>query len=283
MQGKVALITGATSGIGRETARALVAKGFRLYVLCRNPEKGQALCAEVGGDVRLLLGDMASLADVRAVAERFLSLEPRLDLLVNNAGQINSERRLSQDGIELTFAVNHLAPFLLTALLLPRLLATPGARIVNVASLAHGFATSGIDLEDYNWAHKRFLPLVVYGHSKLANILFTRELARRLKGTGVTANCLHPGVVGTEFGMNTGWFGRFVANMVRPFVLDSEQGARTTVYLATSPEVEGVSGEYYVDCKPATPLLWALDDQAAAGLWCLSEQLVGLHARQAVA
>lgn len=283
MAKKVAFITGATSGIGRETARALVAAGFRLYVLCRNPEKGEALKNWLGGDVHLLVGDMASLADVRAAAAAFSEAETRLDLLVNNAGQINSERNLTEDGFEETFAVNHLAPFLLTHLLLPRLLSTPDARIVNVASMAHSFATSGIDLKDYNWRHKPFRPFVVYGHSKLANILFTRELARRLEGTGVTANCLHPGVVGTEFGLNTGWFGRMLSAMVKPFVLNAEQGARTSIYLATSPEVAGVSGQYFSDCKPATPMLWALDDDKAKALWTLSEQLTGVAGSSEVA
>lgn len=286
MQGKTVVVTGGNSGIGFETAAALCEMGARVLVTARNADKGRAALGRIatraesagkGGGAQLVVFDLADLASVRRGAEEILEQAPRLHVLVNNAGLVLSERAETADGLEATFAINHLGPFLLTNLLLDRIRASVPARIVNVASTAHGSARKGIPFDDLQ-STRRYRTMRVYGQSKLANILFTLELARRLDGTGVTANSLHPGTVRTGYGGDGDAKGllAFGIRMSAPFFLSPAQGARTSVYLASSPEVDGVSGKYFVKCKAVEPKRWARDHEAARRLWQVSEELVGL-------
>jgi NAD(P)-dependent dehydrogenase (short-subunit alcohol dehydrogenase family) len=285
MQGKTVVVTGGNSGIGLETAQALAGMGARVILTARNADKGRAAVARIGErlegqpQVQLVVFDLADLSSVRRGAEEILQQAPRLDVLVNNAGVVLSERRVTVDGYEATFATNHLGPFLLTNLLLDRLRASAPSRIVNVASTAHKAARKGIPFDDLQ-STGRYSGMRVYGESKLANILFTLELTRRLAGSGVTANSLHPGTVRTGYGADGDARG-FLAlglKISQPFFLSPEKGARTSIYLASSPEVEGVTGQYYVKCKAAKPSRPAQDAQAAQRLWRVSEELVGLAA-----
>ncbi len=278
MRGKVCLITGATSGIGKASARALAQQGASLVLVARNQNKAtqlqQLIAAESGNAaVDLIIGDLASLADVRRIAQQFIDLGKPLHVLLNNAGVTNTKRVLTVDGYEEMFAVNHLAHFLLTQLLLDRLKGNFPARIVNVASAAHAFCSSGINFEDINFA-KGFGTVKVYGHSKLANILFTHQLAKRLEGSNVTANCCHPGVVATGLATNNGMLSRLTLALLKPFLRSPEQGAATLIYLSISAAVLG-SGGYYVDCKPARVKPWAESDAAAEWLWEISLEMVG--------
>ena len=276
LAGKNCAITGPTSGVGRATALTLAERGAQLLLLCRSPEKGETLARAVrerGAQAQVVPVNLSSLQSVAQAAEQVRAHAPRLDVLINNAGLVNSARRETVDGLEEMFAVNHLAHFLLTLRLLPALQAAAGARIVHVASDAHNFVR-GFDFEDYNWQRRRYRTFSAYGHSKLANILFNRELARRLTGTAVFSNALHPGAVATGIGSNNGGFGRLAMWLLRPFFLTPEQGASTSVYLAGDPGAGAFNGEYFVRCKPAQPKPWACDDAAAARLWTLSEQLL---------
>ena len=283
MQGKTVVVTGGNSGIGFETASALAGMGARVVVTARNADKGRAALAaiaqRVGGEaqVQLVVFDLADLSSVRRGAAEVLEQAPRLDVLVNNAGLVLSERSETVDGFEATFATNHLGPFLLTNLLLDRIRASSPARIVNVASTAHSAARKGIPFDDLQ-SEKKYATMRVYGQSKLANILFTQELARRLEGTGVTANSLHPGTVRTGYGGDGDARGllAFGIKISSPFFLSPAKGARTSVYLASDPAVAGVSGEYFVKCKARQPKPWARDQEAARRLWQVSEELVGL-------
>ncbi|RRR70471.1 MAG: SDR family oxidoreductase [Candidatus Viridilinea halotolerans] len=277
MNGKVCLITGATSGIGQVTALELARMGATVVLLVRNRQRGEAvqqsITAQTGNaNVEVLVADFTALESVRAAAEQFLSRYQRLDVLVNNAGLYVSTRQLSADGCELTFAVNHLAPFLLTNLLLECMQASGAARIVNVSSGAHMAGSNKFnDLR----AERGYNAFRAYADSKLANVLFTYELARRLEGQDVTANCLHPGAVRTNFGAGaTGIFGVFF-NLARPFMLSPEQGAQTSIYLASSPEVAGISGKYFSNCRAQTSSPNSYDHTAQSRLWSLSEQLCG--------
>jgi NAD(P)-dependent dehydrogenase (short-subunit alcohol dehydrogenase family) len=284
MTGKTVVVTGGNSGIGYETAAALGAAGARVLVTARNADKGRAALADLvtrldgSGQVQLVVFDLADLASVRRGAEEILELAPRLDVLVNNAGLVLSERSETVDGFEATFATNHLGPFLLTNLLLERLRSSAPARVVNVASSAHYTARSGMPFDDLQNTKARYRGMRVYGQSKLANILFTVELARRLAGSGVTANALHPGTVRTGYGADGDARGllAFGIKISQRFFLSPAQGARTSVYLASSPEVEGVSGKYFVKCTETQPRKWAQDPDAAKRLWQVSEELVGL-------
>lgn len=282
--GRTCVITGATSGIGKATARGLQALGARLVLVCRDRAKGEATAEEVareagGRTPEVVRADLASQAEVRRAAGELLARLPQIHVLVNNAGVVNLRRELSPDGIEMTWAVNHLAYFLLTGLLLERIVASPRARIVSVASDAHRFAPrGGIRFDDPGF-ERGYRAMRVYGHSKLANILMTRELARRLAGTGATANCLHPGAVSTGLGTNNGWLAKLVVPAIRPFLRTPERGAATSVFLASSPAVEGVSGRYYRDCREARVSEAARDDAAARRLWQLSAEAVGLPDR----
>ena len=285
MTGKRVLVTGANTGIGKWTAIGLAERGAAVVIHSRNPEKGRAAQDEIrrqsgSADVDLLLADFSSLAEVRRLAAEVVERYPRLDVLVNNAGLISGRRAESADGYELTFAVNHLAPFLLTTLLLDRIVASAPARIVTVSSRAH--LRSAIDFDDLDLRHG-YQAMEAYSRSKLANVLFTRELARRLEGTGVTANCLHPGVVRSDFGssgdlggmMGAGWA------VMQPFLLSPKQGADTSIHLATSPDVAGISGEYFDRRRVARTSTRARDMAAAAELWRVSAERVGL-AREVV-
>jgi NAD(P)-dependent dehydrogenase (short-subunit alcohol dehydrogenase family) len=282
MDGKTVVITGGNSGIGKAAAVALAGAGARVVVTARSRPRGESAVVDIaaasGSDaVELSVFDLADLASVRTGAADLLERCERIDVLLNNAGLILSDRTLSADGYESTFAINHLGPFLLTELLLDRLRASAPSRIVNVASTAHNFARRGMVFDDL-MAERSYKPMEVYGRSKLANILFTTELAKRLAGSGVTANSLHPGSVATGYardGDTTGfmaWGVKVYAHL--PISLSPEQGARTSVYLCSSPEVEGVTGKYFAKCKEKTPSANARDEEAASRLWEVSEDLV---------
>jgi NAD(P)-dependent dehydrogenase (short-subunit alcohol dehydrogenase family) len=283
MEGKTVVVTGGNSGIGYETAAALASMGARVLITARNADKGRAAVAaltqrsEGKGHVQLVVFDLADLASVRRGAAEILEQTPTLDVLVNNAGLVLTERAETVDGFEATFAINHLGPFLLTNLLLERMTASTPARVVNVASTAHTAARKGIPFDDLQ-STRSYRGMRVYGASKLANILFTLELSRRFDGRMLTANSLHPGTVRTGYGGDgdTRGFLAFGIKIASPFFLSPAKGARTSVYLASSPEVEGVSGEYFVKCKPRKPRRWAQDPEAAQRLWQVSEKLVGL-------
>jgi len=281
MTGQTVVVTGGNSGIGFETAAALAAMGARVLVTARNADRGRAAVAGIadrtpGAQVQLVVFDLADLSSVRRGAAEILEQAPRLDVLVNNAGLVLSERRVTVDGYEATFATNHLGPFLLTNLLLDRMRASAPA--LNVASTAHNSARKGMPFDDLQ-SEGRYRAMRVYGQSKLANILFTNELARRLEGTRVTANSLHPGTVRTGYGADgdARGFLSFGLKVSGPFFLSPAKGARTSVFLASSPEVDGISGQYFVKCKPRTPRTWARDPDAAQRLWRVSEELVGLE------
>ncbi len=284
MQGKTVVVTGGNSGIGFETAAALASMGARVLLTARNADKGRAAVAALTqrlggkGRVQLVVFDLADLASVRRGAAEILEQAPRLDVLVNNAGLVLTERAETVDGYEATFAINHLGPFLLTNLLLERMTGSAPSRVVNVASTAHNAARKGIPFDDLQ-STRSYRGMRVYGESKLANILFTLELSRRCAGRGLTANSLHPGTVRSGYGGDgdTRGFLAFGIKIASPFFLSPAKGARTSVYLASSPEVEGVSGEYFVKCKPRKPRRWAQDPEAAGRLWQVSEELVGLR------
>ena len=273
MQGRHVAITGPTAGIGRAAALELARRGASLSLLCRDAAKGRALQAEIAefaDQPEVVTIDMASLASVRSAAEVMLSKNRPLDVLLNNAGVVNTARRTSADGFEETFAVNHLAPFLLTGLLLPALHEAGRARIVTVASDAHTFVR-GLGWEDMQ-AERSYKTFREYGRSKLANILFTRALARRLQGTDITANSLHPGAVATSLGTNNGPLGSIVMTMLKPFIRSPERGAETSVYLCSSGEVADISGSYFANCREKQPKPWASDDAEAERLWQYSEE-----------
>ena len=277
------MITGATSGIGRATALELARRGASLVLVGRDRGRGEATLDEIGREtgnrnVTLLLGDLSSQAEVRRVASEFLASERPLHVLVNNAGVVNLKRTTTVDGIETTFAVNHLAYFLLTNLLLERLRRSAPARIVNVASEAHTFGE--LDFDDLENA-RRYRAMRVYGQSKLANILFSAELARRLAGSGVTVNSLHPGAVSTGLGQNNGAWARALIGLLRPFFKTPTDGAATSIYLAASPAVEGVSGKYFARCAEKQPSRAARDADAARRLWEISAAMTGLAPRGA--
>jgi NAD(P)-dependent dehydrogenase (short-subunit alcohol dehydrogenase family) len=286
MAGKVCLVTGATAGIGTVTALALARRGATVGLVGRSAERIGATARRITdqtGNVSVVpfLADLSAQAEVRRLAQEIGARFPRLDVLVNNAGAMFLERQESADGIEMTFALNHLAYFLLTNLLLDRLKAAGTARVVCVASDAHRFAR-GIDFDDLQ-RRKSYGGFRVYGESKLANILFSAELARRLAGTGVTVNALHPGFVATDFFARDhmkgplGWFMKTSARLV---AITPEQGAATSIFLATAPEVEGITGKYFEKQKQARPSRAVQDEAAARRLWQVSEALTGLSAQE---
>jgi len=281
MDGRVVLITSGNAGIGKETAVALASMGARVVFTARDEARGSDARTEIrtrsGSDeVEVMPLDLARFASVRDFAKRWGDEHDQLDVLVNNAGLILNSRRQTDDGYEMTFQVNHLGPFLLTQLLRDQLVAGDDARVVNVASDAHSSARRGLDFDDLQ-STRHYRGFRVYGKTKLANILFTRELARRWADTGVTANAVHPGFVASSFGRDgdTGRFGALLFPLLKPFALSPEQGARTQVYVASAPELAGITGGYWVKSAPATPSAAAQDDAAAARLWQVSEELVG--------
>ena len=280
MKGTVCVVTGATSGIGRAAATALAKLGATVVMVGRDRGRTEAAATQIAAvsasPPRTEIADLASLEQVRGLAGRLAGLE-RVDVLINNAGLVLGERRLTPDGLEHVFALNHLAPFLLTNLLLPKLTASAPARVITVTSDAHSAAR--LDLSDPNLEHG-WDSWRSYANSKLANILFTRELARRLDGTGVTANCAHPGVVRTGFGRESRPLLKLGITIARPFMASPERGADTIVYLASSPDVAGQSGGYYVKRQRREPSAAARDDATAGKLWETSEKLTGLAPAQ---
>lgn len=275
----VILITGANSGMGKETAMALAKQNNHVVMMCRNKEKGELALEEIkkesgNPDVDLLICDLADLASVRQFASAFMEKYDRLDVLINNAGVINMKRFETKDGFEQQFGVNHLAPFLLTQLLLPLLEKSAPSRIVVVSSAAYKFGH--IQFDDLQSTQK-YRTFKVYGQSKLANILMTYELARRLKGTGVTVNAVHPGAVSTNLGIDrSSGFGKSIVWLLKPFFQTAKEGAKTAIYLATSPEVSQVSGKYFVNLKEEKTTGESVDLQLAKKLWVVSEKLTGL-------
>lgn len=276
---KIALVTGGSSGMGKATAAELARLGYFVVILCRSKERGEKALAEImqesgSKDVEMLNCDLGSLDSIRESAASFKSKYSRLDVLVNNAGVILPGRHETSDGFELQFGTNHLGHFLLTNLLLELITKSAPARIVNVASGAH--KAGKIHFEDINLT-KNFNLVRAYSQSKLANVLFTYELAERLKGTGVTVNCLHPGAVATQMGVNreTG-FGTLITRMLKPFFQTPAEGAATAIYLASSSEVEGVTGKYFYKKKPTASSRQSHNKELAKRLWSLSEKLVEL-------
>lgn len=274
MQDKIVLVTGATDGIGKVAARELARQGATVIVAGRNAHKTEAAAAEIRqatGNARVtaMVADLSAQQGVRELARQVLDQNPRLDVLLNNAGAIFSSRQLSADGIEMTWALNHLNYFLLTHLLLDALKAAPAARVVNVSSDAHQMARMNFD--DLQ-AAKRYTAFGAYGQSKLANVMFTYELARRLAGTPITVNALHPGAVATGFGRNNGGLWNTMLGVFGRFSLTPEQGARTSIHLASSPDVAGVSGKYFADCKEKPSSKVSLDVDAQRRLWEVSAE-----------
>jgi NAD(P)-dependent dehydrogenase (short-subunit alcohol dehydrogenase family) len=275
MQGKTIVATGATSGIGEAAVLALAGLGARVVIVAREAARAKATIQKLeakapGLDHRLHLADLSSIAETRRVGAAIAASEPRIDVLINNAGALFSNRRVTPESLELTFALNHMAYFVLTDALRDRLIASAPARIVSTSSAAH--QGMSLDFSDLQSA-RGYGALKVYGRSKLANILFTRELARRLADTGVTANCLHPGVVRTRFGESSGGFAGLLIPFLRPFFITPEKGADTLVYLASSPELADATGGYFVKRKLTEPSTAARDDVTAKRLWIESEAL----------
>jgi retinol dehydrogenase 14 len=280
MAGKTVLVTGGTSGIGRATAMGLAAMGARLGITGRDRGRTQEAAAEIraasGGQVDVFVADLSSQSQVRHLADEVLQACPRIDVLVNNVGGYWNTRHVTADGLERTFALNHLAPFLLTNLLLDRLTQSAPARVVTVASNAH--TTGRIDFDDLQ-GERSYSGSRAYSQSKLGNVLFTYELARRLAASAVTANALHPGVVRTSFGAeDPGVVQRLFVPFVRPFLKTTEQGAATSIHLASSPDLEQVSGRYFANSKPKRSSKASYDEAAAARLWQVSAELVHLTA-----
>jgi NAD(P)-dependent dehydrogenase (short-subunit alcohol dehydrogenase family) len=280
MQGKVVVITGSNIGIGKETAVGVAKEGATVVLACRNQEKAAAAAKDIqqrsgNDDVQLVSLDLADLSSVKAAADAILTRWDRLDVLVNNAGGTWSQRILTKQGFEQTFGVNHLGPFYLTMLLLDRIKASAPSRIINLSSVGHHFAFGGIRFDDLQ-GEKRYVTFDAYSQSKLANVLFTRELAKKLEGTKVTVNAVHPGAVRSGFGMDGDLnpLLTFGNHFIRPFEISPKSGAKTSVYLATSPDVEGKTGEYWVRRKPGHMSAKARNDADAARLWAVSEQLL---------
>jgi retinol dehydrogenase-12 len=279
MQGKVCVITGATSGIGLVAAERLAAMGARLLLVGRDPRRGEAAIKAIKAHApqagaRIVYGDLSRLSEMDRIAGEIAALEPKIDVFINNAGAMFQQRQVTADGLERTFALNHLSYFVLTNRLKDRLVAAAPSRIVNTASGAHHGQL--LDFADLQSEHN-YRGLRVYGRSKLANILFTRELARRLAGTGVTVNCLHPGFVATRIGENNNMLFRVGLAIAKRFALSPQKGAETIVYLASSPEVATVTGGYFYQCRPATPSAAARDDATARRLWYESARIAKLR------
>lgn len=280
MAGKIVLITGGTGGIGKATAIGLATLGARVGITGRGLARAEQAAADIGAAsgnpaVDAFAADMTSQAEVRRLAAAVLGAYPRLDVLVNNVGGFWAHRHLTADGLERTFALNHLAPFLLTNLLLGRLKASAPARIVTVSS--HVQAEGRIEFDDLQGA-RNFSAQRAYSQSKLANVMFTNELARRLEGSGVTATSLHPGVVRTNFGAeDQAWFFAVISRVVRPLLKTPAQGAQTPIYLASSPDVDGVTGQFFASRKPKAANKVAYNTEVIARLWQVSADLVGMR------
>ncbi len=279
MTGKTVVITGATSGLGSVAAARLAELGAKLILVARDRAKAEAMAIQLrdkhpGLDADIHIADLFSLGQVRRLAADLLKAAPRIDVLINNAGAIFAKRETTADGLERSFALNHMAYFLLTALLLDRLKASAPARIVNVASEAH--RNAALDFGDLQ-TERNYSGWLAYRRSKLANILFTSELAQRLSGSGVTSNCLHPGFVATSFGDNNGGPFRLAVGLAKRFMaISQQQGGETLVYAASAPEIAGLSGVYFDKNRPREPSAAAQNAEAAARLWNASGQLASL-------
>lgn len=277
MDEKIMLVTGANSGMGKATVASLADTGARVVMLCRDKIRGEAALQEVmqntNRNVDLMLCNLADMKDIRRFTDEFKKKYKRLDVLVNNAGVITLDRRETVDGLELQFGVNHIGHFLMTVRLIDILSQTEGARIVVVGSGAH--KAGKIHFEDYNLKH-RYNVITSYGQAKLANLLFTRELAKRLKGCGITVNCGHPGAVATAMGVDrTTGFGKTITAVLRPFFQTPEQGARTALFLALDQSVSNITGEYFYKCKLAKASKASQDENMAKRLFELSEKICG--------
>jgi len=292
MKDKTVVITGATSGIGQVAAESLAKMGAKIVQVARGRERGEAavrrLCQLNPAPHSIHYADLSSISEMKRVAAEIARAEPRVDVLINNAGALFGTYQSTAEGLERTFALNHMSYFVLTQGLRERLLASAPARVVSTSSDAH--AVGALDFDDLQsvktygnkslggWLRFGGPGFKVYGRSKLCNILFTRELARRFANSGVTANCLHPGFVATRFGDETGGLMSFSIGIAKRFALTPEQGAETLIYLASSPDATHVSGQYFHKCRPATPSSAAQDDAAAQRLWQASAQLAGYTA-----
>src|SRR6202011_668193 len=280
MKGKTVVITGGTSGIGEIAAERLAQMGARIVLIARDKSRGKVSLARLHAKAPDLAhtvhyADLTRIPEMKCVAAEIAHKEPRIDVLINNAGAMLANRQLTADDLECTFALNHMAYFVITEGLPERLLASAPARIVSTASAAHQGAR--LDFDDLQLA-KSFGPMKAYGRSKLCNILFTRELARRLRGTGVTANCLHPGFVATRFADESGGLISRFAGLAKLLAISPEKGAETIVYLASSPKIAATTGRYFYKCRPIAPSREAQDDRTALSLWERSAALAGLNA-----
>jgi NAD(P)-dependent dehydrogenase (short-subunit alcohol dehydrogenase family) len=283
MRDKTVVVTGATNGIGKVTALELARLGARVLIVGRDPKRGEATLEEIraqsgNANVELLLADLSLMSETRRLAQEVSAKTGKLDVLVNNAGAIFTEREETREGLEKTFALNHMSYFLLTNLLLETLKASGNARVVNVSSDAHRIGA--LNFEDLQ-ARNGFNSMRVYGQSKLMNVLFSNELARRLQGTGVTSNALHPGVVATGFAQGSsgvwGWIFKLL-RFVPGAMVTPQQGARTSIHLASSDAVNGITGLYFSNQKPTVPSLASLEVPAQQRLWLESERIAGLTA-----
>lgn len=278
MHGKTVVMTGGTSGIGEIAANELARMGARIVLIARDKRRAERTLARLGQSGpglghRALLADLSRVAEMKRIARQIAAEEPRIHVLINNAGALFGNRQITPDGLERTFALNHMAYFVVTELLRERLVGCAPARIVSTASGAHESAV--LDLDDLQ-SEKSYGARTAYSRSKLYNILFTRELARRLESTGVTANCLHPGFVATRFGDQSGGIISGFVRLAKLFAISPEEGARTIVYLASSPEVAGATGQYFYKCRVTQPSTAARDDNAASLLWDRSAALAGM-------
>lgn len=281
MHDKTCLVTGGTSGIGKEIAAGLASMGCLVVLVGRDRTRCENVAKEIAQrtgkqnpSISYLVADFASQSSIRNLAQQFRDSHDHLDILINNAGVFRARRETTEEGFEYTFAVNHLAPFLLTHLLLDRLKTSNRGRIITTSSIGHRGAK--IDFDDPQFQRNRYSGIKAYGRSKLANILFTTELARRLEGSGATANCFHPGGVRTNLAQGNPWYYRLIWYAVAPFLISPEKGADTGIYLASSPDLQGVSGKYFVKRKVAIPSPEARDRETALRLWNLSEELTGI-------
>jgi NAD(P)-dependent dehydrogenase (short-subunit alcohol dehydrogenase family) len=278
MAGRTCVVTGGSTGIGRATALALADSGARVVLVCRNRERGESAVAHIrqatGSEADLHLADLSAQASVRRLARDLLARYPRIDVLVNNAGVFRRVSALSEEGFDSTFATNHLGPFLLTNLLLERMLESAPSRIVNLTSDLHRRAE--IDPEQPEGSG-RYSAMAAYNRSKLANLLFTRELARRIEGRGVDVNAVHPGAVATRIAQQDGGLAAIFFRLARPFLLRPEQGADSVVWLASSSEAAGVTGRYFIKRREVEPSETALDETLARRLWETSEKLAPVN------